>query len=156
MAGHDDCGARARKLGERRPELPAKHGVKTHRRLVEHQDVGPAEQRHGEGDPGALPAGQLIHQVVVGSVEANGGDGPVDVVAADSKNRGEEGEVLPNRQVRVHARRLGDVADSSTQPGAPGGLPSTVTVPDSTIWTPTIARIRVLLPQPEGPSKPVI
>ena len=37
----------------------------------------------------------------------------------------------------------------------PAGSPSTVTVPDLTIWTPTIARISVVLPLPLGPSSPV-
>src|SRR4051794_36607354 len=37
----------------------------------------------------------------------------------------------------------------------PAGCPSTVTVPDLTICTPTIARINVVLPLPLGPSSPV-
>src|SRR6266849_2874774 len=39
--------------------------------------------------------------------------------------------------------------------GAPAGSPSTRTSPLSTIWTPTIARITVVLPLPLGPSRPV-
>ena len=39
--------------------------------------------------------------------------------------------------------------------GDPAGWPSTVTVPDLTICTPTIARISVVLPLPLGPSRPV-
>jgi hypothetical protein len=37
----------------------------------------------------------------------------------------------------------------------PAGRPSTVTVPLSMICTPTIERISVVLPQPDGPSRPV-
>ena len=37
----------------------------------------------------------------------------------------------------------------------PAGSPSTVTVPDLTICTPTMARMRVVLPLPLGPSSPV-
>ena len=40
--------------------------------------------------------------------------------------------------------------------GDPAGAPSTVTVPPCTIWTPTIARISVDFPHPDGPSRPVI
>src|SRR5207244_2186413 len=39
--------------------------------------------------------------------------------------------------------------------GEPAGSPSTRTAPLSTIWTPTIARITVVLPLPLGPSRPV-
>ena len=38
----------------------------------------------------------------------------------------------------------------------PAGRPSTVTVPDSTIWVPTTERSSVVFPQPDGPSSPVI
>ena len=34
--------------------------------------------------------------------------------------------------------------------------PSTVTVPDVTIWVPTMQRISVVLPHPDGPSSPVM
>src|ERR1043165_6006256 len=37
----------------------------------------------------------------------------------------------------------------------PAGRPSTVTVPDETSCTPTIARRSVVFPDPLGPSKPV-
>lgn len=48
-----------------------------------------------------------------------------------------------------YATRLRSIRD-------PAGSPSTVTVPAATFWTPTIERISVVLPQPDGPSRPVI
>src|SRR5271166_522626 len=38
----------------------------------------------------------------------------------------------------------------------PAGLPSTVTVPDVVIWVPTMQRISVVFPHPDGPSRPVM
>ena len=55
----------------------------------------------------------------------------------------------------VDGGRLGDVGDPGAQAAEPAGSPSTVTAPDSTIWTPTIARISVVFPVPLGPSSPV-
>ena len=38
------------------------------------------------------------------------------------------------------------------QRAVPAGAPSTVTVPPSTFCTPTIERISVVLPHPDGPA----
>ena len=47
------------------------------------------------------------------------------------------------------------VADGDVEVfGQPAGRPRTSTSPPSTIWTPTIARMSVVLPQPLGPRRP--
>ena len=59
--------------------------------------------------------------------------------------RGRRTPTAPASRSRRARRRAGD----------PAGSPRTVTLPDATIWTPTIARMSVDLPQPLGPSRPV-
>ena len=63
---------------------------------------------------------------------------PTSAIAASASaavdaavERGEVAGVLPHGQVRVDARRLGEVADRArAAPATPAGWPSTVTVPD--------------------------
>ena len=74
---------------------------------------------------------------------------------ADAEDPGEEAEVLGDGEVVVHAGLLGDVADPVAQRRVPAGEPSTSTAPLVIRCTPTIERISVVLPQPDGPSRPV-
>ena len=80
----------------------------------------------------------------------------VDPLRLGTDDAREVGEVLARGQVAVHRRRLRHVADTPPQlRRACRGRPSTSTEPRRITWTPTIARIRVVLPDPLGPSSPV-
>jgi hypothetical protein len=58
----------------------------------------------------------------------------------------------------VQRREVSNVVDDPqvVVDGLPAGLPSTVTVPDVVIWLPTMQRISVVFPHPDGPSRPVM
>ena len=99
--------------------------------------------------------GEPRHHDVPLLAEVDGLDAALDLVGREAEHPGEEAQVLGDGEVVVDAGRLGDVADPVAEHPTAGGSPSTVTVPLSTIWTPTIARISVILPQPDGPSSPV-
>ena len=82
-------------------------------------------------------------------------DGVGGGVGRNAVQVGEIPHVVDDAQVVVDGRFLRDVADAATQRGDPAGWPRTVTVPDATIWVPTIERMSVVLPQPDGPRRPV-
>ena len=82
---------------EQRPQVLAEHRVEADGRLVEHQQLGRAEQRDGQAGAAALPAGEVADDLVAVAAEVDGVDRAVDVVAAGAEHPGEEAEVLGRR-----------------------------------------------------------
>ena len=64
---------------EQRPEVLAQDRVEADRRLVEHQQVGRAEQRDGEAGPAALAAAEPADDLVAVVGEVDRVDDPVDL-----------------------------------------------------------------------------
>jgi hypothetical protein len=122
VAGDDQRGARPCQGVEAVPELDPQHRVQPHGRLVEHQQLGGADQRAGERGPALLPAGEVPHQLPGGLAQPHVGQGGVGLARRAAVQRGEVPHVLAHRQVEVHARRLGDVADPGAQAHRPGRL----------------------------------
>ena len=119
---------------------------------------GSSEERRRERDPRPLAARERGRRP--GRRIRPGRPSPITAstrAGADAEHAREVAQVLAHRQVAVHRRRLRDVADPRRAArGDPAGSPSTRDAcPTATIWTPTIARISVDLPQPLGPSRPV-
>jgi hypothetical protein len=90
----------------------------------------------------------------VGEVDV--GEHLVDAAAGSADHVGEVLQVAPDGEVGVHRRALRDVADARRLSASPAGRPSTESVPRTPAWTPTTERSSVDLPQPLGPSSPVI
>ena len=130
VARDDERGSGARQRVELLPQVDAQDGVQADRRLVEHQQFGVADECGGQRYPGALSAGQVAAQRCSMILEADRVDGVLCVPGVGAVQRAE-------------------VTD-------PAGWPSTVTDPAATIWVPTMQRINVVLPQPDGPSSPVM
>ena len=86
-----------------------------------------------------------------------------DLVEHPVERRRGDAEHAPRSSAGSRARsgrRRPTAPGSRSRPGGaargdPAGRPSTRTSPPATTWTPTSARIRVILPQPLGPSRPV-
>ena len=104
-----------------------------------------------------MAAGQIAAQG--GSVisEANRVNGGIGGSGVHPIQRGEVADIVDDPQIVIDRRVLGHVSDPVAQlgPTRPVG-PSTVTVPAVMIWVPTMLRISVVLPQPDGPSRPVM
>ena len=106
---------------------------------------------------GLLAAAERVDGLVGVAAEADLLDDPVDVAARRADEPGEVAQVLAGPS----GRRTPTPPACRTRRGRrcarfPPASPSTVTVPPSIFCTPTIERMRVVLPQPEGPSRPVI
>ena len=81
--------------------------------------------------------------------------GLVDCGGGHAEHPGEVVEVLADGQVGVDGGRLGHVADRRRSSAMPGGPPSTVTRAGLDDLHADDRRIRVVLPEPLGPSSPV-
>ena len=66
---------------EERPEVLAQDRVEADRGLVEHQQVGAAEQRDREAGPAALAAAEPADDLVAVRRQVDGLDDPVDLLA---------------------------------------------------------------------------
>jgi hypothetical protein len=64
VGGEEHRLAAGRKVAHRGPEVAAGLDVHGHRRLVEHQQGGVADDADGEPQPLRLPAGQLVRATV--------------------------------------------------------------------------------------------
>ena len=157
VAGDEHGGTGVGQPVEGLPQLDPQHRVETDGRLVEHQQARLVEQGHGQGDPRALAARELGRpRDPARSSSLTVSRHCCDPVVADTEDAGEEAEVLGDRQVVVHAGLLGDVADlasaaTPTRPVSRARRPC----PPVRRCTPTSERISVVLPQPDGPSRPV-
>ena len=141
---------------ERGPQVAAQDRIEPDRRLVQHQEVGIADERARERHARALPAREGPHDLAGVRPEIDRRDRLVDALERGVEDAREVGEVLAHGEVAVDRRRLGDVADAApVLLASPPATRAPSTSPDSTIWTPTIARMSVVLPEPLGPSRPV-
>ena len=142
-------------VGERRPQLATQHRVETDRRLVEHQQVR-------RGRAGRRPATRVTaDHPRAGDTRSSRGRrarpsrSPRRCRAVDPEHGSEE---LAGSRARSGRRTRSAPASRSrpdvAAPALPAGSPSTVTVPDSTIWTPTIARIKRRLAAPGRTEQP--
>ena len=103
-----------------------------------------------------MAPGEVAGIVVAVVAESDTANRVVSGAGCDSVERREIPDVVDHLDVAVDGRCLGDVADPAAQGWGTCGMPGTLTVPDATIWVPTMARMNVVLPHPEGPSRPVI
>ena len=87
VAGHQQAHAVAGEPVEQVPQVAAQHRVEPHGRLVEDQQVGPAEQRDRQRDPRALPAGQGADGAVGLLDEVDLGQRPRHPVGVDAEDR---------------------------------------------------------------------
>ena len=144
-------------LVEEVPEVAAQHRVEADGGLVEHEHLGLAEERRRERDARLLAAREPADETGGRCRRGRRARSPRRRARArDAEHAREVVEVLAHREVGVDRRGLGHVPDAAPQRrSCPPGRPSTRTSPAATTWTPTIARIRVDLPLPLGPSSPV-
>jgi hypothetical protein len=105
----------AREPVEQRPEIAPEHGIEADGRLVEHEQVGLAEQRDGERHARALAARQRAREPVAGAGEVDGGERPPDLTRRHVEHGGEVAQVLGDREIGVDRRRLRHVRDATPQ-----------------------------------------
>ena len=113
--GRAGVGQRVEKL----PEVSPQHRVESDGRLVQDEQLRPAEQRCPERDPGPLPAGEAVDDAVLPL--------PADRPRRSSPRRARgrprgcarSSEVLADGQIAVDRWRLGDVADTTAQLARP-------------------------------------
>src|SRR5205085_3753270 len=98
VGGQEDGLAELTEPGDDLPGGPTGGRVEPGRRLVEEHDVGVADEGEGDVEATALPARELRGERVSRVVEADQGDGVLDV-AWRSVVPGVQGEALPHRQV---------------------------------------------------------
>ena len=121
VAGHQQRCPVGGQAVKQRPQVAAQHRVKAHRRLVEDEQVGTAEQRDRQADAGELAAGERADQPPVQPAEVKPGDGRRDGLrqptSAQPEHRPEVPQVLAQGQVRVDGGRLGRVPDAGRAAG---------------------------------------
>ena len=97
------------------PEAVPGHRVHARGRLVEDQQVGPVDQRHGELQ--ALPlsqrerVGQRLHDLIEAEPRGRLFDALRDLVLGHVKELGVQDQVLPHRQLGIEREGLRHVAD---------------------------------------------
>ena len=97
------------------PEAVPGHRVHPRGRLVEDQQVGPVDQRHGQLQ--ALPlsqrerVGQRLHDLIEAEPRGRLFDAPRDLGLGHVKELGVQDQVLPHRQLGVEREGLRHVAD---------------------------------------------
>ncbi len=101
--------------GNDRPQIPARCGIHTDRRLVEQQQPRPRQQRAGQTELLLHPAGKLAGQTRGERAETGEAQQPRHALGAQSRGHrmqvGEQVEVLGDAQVLVEAEALRHVAD---------------------------------------------
>ena len=120
-------------------------------RLVEHEQVRRAEQRHRQRGARPLASGQVTDERAGERFEPHQLRHLGDAVAP-VQNACEIGEVLTDGQVAVHRRCLRHVADGAAQLGR--ARPARRTRSQRAARRPG-TRMSVVLPQPLGPRRPV-
>ena len=150
--------AGVREPAERAPEVAAKHRVETDRRLVEDEQVRPAEQRCRERHARALAAGERAHRPPRQPNEIDGLEHLLERVPERPRRsaRSSRGSRARSgrRRPRAPASRSRRAAGAR---GAPAGRPSTSTVPLRD--RPARRRSRASAsscPTRSGPSRPVM
>lgn len=120
VTGNQQSGAAVGQIMELAPQIRAQHRVETHRRFVQHEQLGPADQRAGQRYPGALASGKVstVGGAVVGQPHQL--DSRVGRVAVEPVQRREVADVVDDSQVVVNGRVLRHVSDASAQHGRPG------------------------------------
>ncbi len=137
---------------------PAPSGSIAGERLVAEERARRGRERAGELEPAALTARERAGAHVEATLEAElcgerGGSGPgCDGDAA------EHGEVLGDREIPEHARRLREIAEAAARAGPERQRGHVVAVedtrPERSGCSPARARKRVLFPAPLGPNIP--
>ena len=145
---------RPRRAPEHAPQLAPQHRVEPDGRLVEDEQLGlPSSTAASDTRAGSPPESRADE------LSRTPGSSTVSITArrAPAARRGprEEVEVLPRRQVAVDRRRLRHVADAAAQRRCSRRCAQHDTAPPAIRWTPTTARMSVVLPQPLGPISPV-
>ena len=79
---------------EQPPEVVAQHRVQPDGGLVEHQQLGLADQRAGERGPALLPAGEPPDQVAAAVGQADRVERPRRALGRDAEHGGEVAGVL--------------------------------------------------------------
>ena len=105
VGGEQDRGALGLEAADERPELAARLGVEPRGRLVEEEQLGPADDAEGDVDAATLPARELRDARARLLLEADGGDHLVDV-ARVRVEPGEVCELLAHRVLARLGRRL--------------------------------------------------
>jgi len=85
------------------------------RRLVEHEDLGVADERARETHPRLLAPAEVVDAGGGVTGEVDGHDGAVDGIRGCAQDGAEVVDVLAHRQVAVDARGLRHVADAVAQ-----------------------------------------
>ena len=91
--------------------------VEAHRRLVEHEQAWPVQQRARDLDPPHLAAGQIAYLVVRALRQGNAGQhvvgAPAAFMLADAVQRRMVGQILDDREIEVERARLEHDADQA-------------------------------------------
>ena len=87
VAGHEQRGAGPGQLVEALPELFVQQGVLAYRRLVQHQQLRPAEQGARQRGPAVRAARQGTDKLAGGRAQADVGDDAGDVAVRRCRGR---------------------------------------------------------------------
>ena len=115
VAGHQQARAAVPQPVEEVPEVPPQHRVEPDRRLVEHEEVRPSQQRDRERHAGELAAGQRAHDPLLEAREVDVPEGGAHALVVHPQDRRRVAQVLGDGEVGVHARRLRGVADTAPE-----------------------------------------
>lgn len=145
------------------PQVAAQDGVESDGRFVEDEEFGRTEEGDGEGYAAALAAGEGAGECVRVGGEVDVVDGPGDgfpagvaVASAGPQDGREVVEVLPDGEVGVDGRGLGDVPDAWPEGGVAGRVAEDVEgAGDLGLGADDGAHERALSAA-EGPRRPVI
>ncbi len=164
VRAHHHGGAVAGHLPDQLEHGVRRLGVEARRRLVVEQQVGPVEDRPGQGQARLHPGRVAADLVVEGGVDAEAvcalGDAGVDIgrrgpgrgarrssAGCPTRRGGRRATAWPTR------RRSGT---RTASPSTAGSSPNTRTEPASGAKAPVIMRMAVVLPAPFGPRSTVI
>ncbi len=103
------------------PQFDSQHGIETDRGFVEYEQVRITDERARERHASELPTGQRVGAGAGVASEPDCLDRLVDGGARSAVEGGEVGDIVGDGQVRVDARRLGDVPDATAEFDCPGG-----------------------------------
>ncbi len=136
-------------------ELPPCEGVQAGDRLVEQEQLGPLGGRQGEGELGALAAGQRPGPLP--EVKAELADAALgELVVPAGVEPAAHPQVASDGEPRVDRRVLGDEADpGELRRGAGRALAQDPDLPEVGSSSPAASCSRVVLPAPFGPTSPV-
>src|SRR5262249_31344092 len=102
-------------LVEHLPEAAPEHGIETDSRLVEHDHLRTAEKRRSQREARSLAAGERDGELWLEAAEFDELDDLLDAPAGGARQSRGVVQILEDREVCIHRRRLRLIADARPQ-----------------------------------------